>query len=62
MKAQMFYTKRHHIPAFQVIVPDGAGDLIIDFLNTRTKVHESMSMSELIHELTRMDPRQGPPT
>ena len=58
MKTQIYYTKEHHIPAFQVIIPDGNGELLIDFLNPRTKVHESIPLSELICELNRMVFRQ----
>jgi hypothetical protein len=58
MKTQIYYTKEHHIPAFQVIIPDKNKELLIDFLNPRTKVHEAIPLSELICDLHRMAFRQ----
>lgn len=54
MSNKMFYTKIHRIPVFSVIIRDNGLVPLVDFYNTRTKVHETMSIPEFHAELDRL--------
>lgn len=54
MSDRMFYTKIHRIPVFRVIIRDNGLEPLVDFYNSRTKVHETMSILEFRSELDRL--------
>ena len=54
MSNRMFYTKIHRIPVFRVIIRDDGLEPLVDFYNSRTKVHETMSILEFHAELDRL--------
>jgi len=55
---RMFYTKMHRIPVFRVILRDNGLEPLIEFYNSRTKVHETMTVPEFHAELDRFIFRQ----
>lgn len=50
----MFYTKIHRIPVFKVILRDNGLGPLVEFYNSRTKVHETMTVPEFHAELDRL--------
>lgn len=54
MSARMFYTKIHRIPVFKVILRDNGLGPLVEFYNSRTKVHETMTVPEFHAELDRL--------
>lgn len=54
----MFYTKKHRIPVFKVILQDNGMEPLVEFYNSRTKVRETMTVPEFHAELDRFIFRQ----
>ena len=52
MYSKMFYTEKHHIPAFSIIHTD-TGETFVEFKNPRTKVTERIRLIEFISLLFR---------